>query len=338
MAAPDHPPRVSILLPARDASATLDACLRSVLRQRFGDWECLVVDDGSQDRTAAIADDWAARDPRFVILRREPRGLVATLNAGLARCRGEFVARMDADDLMHRERLAEQVRRLDECPDLDGVGCHVRLFPRAAIGPGYREYERWLNSIRTVDDVRRELFVECPLAHPTWTMRREWLQTLGYRDVGWPEDYDLLLRASTSGRKFGIVPRRRLAWRRLPTGASRGPGYSAERFTCLKAHFLAHSLLGRSNDYILWGYGGTGRALRRELERLGKRPTHIVELHPGRLGQRIHGALVVEMNELTRLVRQPVVVSVANTEARTAIRSHLDGLGLVETVDYVCAA
>ena len=138
---------VSILLPAYDAEATLEDCLRSVERQTRRQWECVIVDDGSADGTAAIADEHARRDGRFRVLSRPHQGLVAALSAGLAVCRGELVARMDADDVMHRRRLELQVAALNRHPEWVAVGSHVRLFPRRLLGRGYREYEAWLNAV-----------------------------------------------------------------------------------------------------------------------------------------------------------------------------------------------
>src|SRR4029453_3293129 len=117
----------------------------------------------------------------------------AALNEGLAHCRGRFVARMDADDLMHRDRLRAQVAALAANAPLAGVGCHVRCFPRSELRPGLRDYETWLRTITTPWRVAAERFVECPLPHPTWLLRREVVTELGYRDGGWPEDYDFLL-------------------------------------------------------------------------------------------------------------------------------------------------
>ena len=102
-------PLVSILLPARNAEATLPSCIRSIRRQSLTDWECVIVDDGSSDGTLEAARELAHRDDRFAVVPAGYRGLVAALNTGLAHCRGEFVARMDADDLMHRLRLEDQV-------------------------------------------------------------------------------------------------------------------------------------------------------------------------------------------------------------------------------------
>jgi glycosyltransferase involved in cell wall biosynthesis len=348
MPAPAEPnratPLVSVLMPVRDASSTLPACLASVQRQRGLSWECVAVDDGSSDASAACLARIAAEDPRFRILGQPPSGIVAALERGLRECRGDYVARMDADDIMLGRRLQRQVEALVADPTLAGVGCHVRIFPRTRSGDaglGRREYERWLNSLCSAEDVARDAFVECPLAHPTFMLRRSVLEQHRYRDAGWPEDYDLVLRLLGAGLRIGVVPERLLCWR---DGASRlsrtSPTYAIERFVRCKAHFLARGLLGAGSEYILWGYGKTGRELARALGEHGKRPRAIIELHPGRIGQRILGARVSTPAALPELARQglPIVVSVARPGPRGEVRAALAALGLLEGRDYVCAA
>ncbi len=332
-------PAVSILLPARNAARTLEACLRSIQRQRLRHWECLLVDDGSTDETARMASASAARDPRIRPLSTPPAGLVAALNYGLARCRAPFVARMDADDLMHRDRLVAQVEALVAAPRLAAVGCHVRMFPRRALTDGRRAYEAWLNSLRTEEDVRRDAFVECPVAHPALMVRRDVLVRFGYRDVAWAEDYDLVLRMLAAGERVGSLPRRLVSWRDGDGRLSRvDPRYALERFTACKAHFLASGFLAGRDRFVLWGYGDTGKALARALEPYGKRPSCVLEVHPGRIGQRIGGVPVVGLESLPSVRGERLVVSVAGAGPRAEIRAHLEGLHFVELEDFVCAA
>jgi len=331
-------PRISILLPARNAAATLDACLRSITRQTENSWECVLVDDGSTDATAAIARAAADADGRFRLVSTPPRGLVAALNRGVAHCRSALVARMDADDLMHRERLAAQADMLDGNPALSAVGTHVRLFPRSSVSSRLREYEGWLNGMRSDQDIRRDTFVECPIAHPTLMMRRE-MAALGYADRDWPEDYDLVLRALASGMRIGVVTRRLLAWRNGAGTLSRtDPRYGLDRFTACKAHFIATGFLASTATYVLWGYGSTGRNLRRALAAYGKTPSHIVEVKRGRIGQRIHAADVVPIGRLPDLRGDRVVVSVAREGPRAEIRGAMASIGFAEGIDYICAA
>jgi len=337
-------PLVSILMPVRDAEATLPACLASIERQRGPSWECVAVDDGSSDGSAACLLRAAAADARFRVFRQPASGIVPALERGLEQCRGTFVARMDADDVMLARRLARQVAALEAEPGLAGVGCHVRIFPRqrADAALGRREYEGWLNSLRTADDVARDAFVECPLAHPTLMLRRRVLEQHRYRDAGWPEDYDLVLRLLGAGLRLGVVPERLLCWRDGKSRLSRtSPTYAIERFVRCKAHYLARGLLREAPGYILWGYGKTGRELARALLAQGQRPHAIIELHPGRIGQRILGAPVMTplaLPELVRRTRLPIVVSVARPGPRAQVRGALAAFGLVEGADYVCAA
>jgi glycosyltransferase involved in cell wall biosynthesis len=334
-----HRPRTSILLPVFDAAETLTTCLHSIQRQTDPDWECVVVDDGSADRGIEIVRAFSAMDVRFRPFARIHRGLVPTLLDGIEQCRGRFVARMDADDWMHRDRIAAQCAVLEDNPALAAVGCRVRLFPRRGLRDGMRAYERWLNSIDSPRSVRAEAFVECPIAHPTLMIRREILGAHRYRDCGWAEDYDLVLRLLAAGLELDVVPRRLLGWRDRPERLSRSSEtYSIDRFTACKAAHLANSFLANSSDYALWGYGGTGRSLQHALRQRGKRPSAILELHPGRIGNAIAGARVVHPDEWLRTPQQRLVVSVAGAKARAEIRTALDRAGLRDGIDYVCAA
>jgi hypothetical protein len=165
------------------------------------------------------------------------------------------------------------------------------------------------------------------------------LERFGYRNTEWPEDYDLVLRLLAAGHEMASVPQRLLAWRDHADRLSRtDPIYAVSRFTDCKADHLCQSFLADSDRYVLWGYGHTGRALRQALARLGRTPSHIVELHPGRLGQTIHAAPVIEPAQLLHIARRPIVVSVAGAGPRTQIREALGALGFSEIEDFICAA
>lgn len=329
-----------MLLPARDAEGTLSAALCSLSSQTFADWECILVDDGSRDRTATIAAEHAARDGRIRVVPGPGQGIVAALRTGLACCSASLVARMDADDLCHKRRLEAQVRAMNADPELTAVGCHPRLFPRGALSGGMRAYESWLTSLRSDADVRRDAFVECPIAHPSLMIRTATLRALDYQDRGWPEDYDLVLRMLEVGARVSVVPEVLLLWRESPQRLSRTSASCLhERFVACKAHYLARGPLRGGAEYVLWGFGDTGKELSRALLQEGKRPGMIVELHPGRVGQRIAGAPVVRPEQLQgRRGELPVVVSVAGAQARAEIRRTLALFDFVEGRDFVCAA
>ena len=136
-----------------------------------------------------------------------------------------------------------------------------------------------------------------------------------------------------------MVTRPLLEWRDPPERLSRNaPEYAIDRFIACKAEHLSRGFLADGASYILWGYGGTGRGLRRALAQLGRHPSHIVELHPGRIGQRIHGAPVIEPGGLVGMHGRRIIASVAGAAPRAQIRESLHALGFVELQDFICAA
>jgi len=336
--APEHAAaRVSILIAARDAAATLPAALQSVAAQSFRDWECVIVDDGSQDATADAVAAMAQRDPRFRLSSLpQPVGVVAARNRGLAACRGEYIALLDADDLMHEERLARQVEALGGNPQWCGVGCHVRYFPREAMGDGRRAYEEWLNSFHDDREIARARFLEMPLGHPTLLLRTEVLRAFGWQDHGWPEDWDLLLRLFAAGHRLGVVPEVLHEWRLQARSLSqRSPAYRQQAFTRCRAAFLAAGPLAASPAFDLVGYGVTGKALRKALHAHGKACHRIYEVHPRRLGQVIDGAEVLHRDRIALGGRSlPLLISVAGRQARVELRAFLAKRSLAEGQDF----
>jgi glycosyltransferase involved in cell wall biosynthesis len=117
-------PKVTVLIPVFNRERLVDEAIRSVLGQDFDDFELLLVDDGSTDRTAEVLAQWKKRDPRIVVVTSPSnQGIPDALNLGLAHARGEYVARLDSDDLMMPRRLAEQAAVLDARPDVVLVSC-----------------------------------------------------------------------------------------------------------------------------------------------------------------------------------------------------------------------
>src|SRR6185312_9384284 len=122
-----RPPLVSIIMSMRNSAPTVGPALRSVLMQTLRDWELIVIDDGSSDRSSAIVEE--LRDERIRLTRESSSaGLAARLNQAVVLARGEFIARMDADDICFPERLSRQVVRLREDSRLDLVGCSAVVF------------------------------------------------------------------------------------------------------------------------------------------------------------------------------------------------------------------
>jgi glycosyltransferase involved in cell wall biosynthesis len=337
-------PAVSILLPVRDAGVYLKSCLRSIERQTLADFEVVAVDDGSRDGSGETLRAQTQRDARFRVVPGPTTGLVAALNVGLAACRGELVARLDADDAMTSQRLELQTEMFRQEPTLEVVSSRVRSIPRARIAEGFRRYDIWLNSLLTHDDIWRERFVESPVAHPSVMVRRSSLEAVGgYRDMGWAEDYDLWLRLLARGARFAKVDRVLHLWRDHPGRLTRtDERYSVKRFLACKAHHLVTGPLQDADLVLIWGAGQTGRRLAKALRHLVVTPAAFVDIDAKKIGRAPGGVPVHGVEDLQRLVgRQPrtvVLVAVARRGARDLIRPRLQRRGLVEGRDYWCVA
>jgi glycosyltransferase involved in cell wall biosynthesis len=332
--------RISILLPVHNAQLYLSQSIDSVVRQTFGDWELLAVDDGSEDGSLGVLREWAARDGRITVVARPHSGLVDGLNGGLERATGEYVARMDADDVMHPQRLELQLRGLEDDRAVAVMGCKVRSFPRRAILEGLLRYEEWINSLLTSAEIHRDIFVESPLAHPSVLIRQSALEAVGgYEDHGWAEDYDLWLRMHLAGFRFAKVPETLHFWRdrsdRLTRTDSR---YSLHNFRRMKLHYLQRSLLRGHGSVQVWGAGRGGKVWARHVEEAGLRITRFIDIDPKKIGGRLRGAPVMSPGALRDKGREVVLVVVGVKGARALIRHELDTMGYREHHDYVCVA
>lgn len=121
-------PLISVLMPVYNCDAYVQAAIDSILTQTFRDFEFIIIDDGSKDRTAEIVKAAAARDPRIKVISRENRGIVPSLNEALDQATGELIARMDGDDISLPDRFQRQVDYLRAHPDCGLVGTQIMFM------------------------------------------------------------------------------------------------------------------------------------------------------------------------------------------------------------------
>ena len=188
-------PMVSVIMGVRNGGAELSPAVNSILAQTVHKFEFVICDDGSTDDTRTRLGRYALQDSRVCVLHNaENRGLAAALNQCFRLAKGQYIARMDADDLSAPQRLERQIAYLEQHPEVAFVGCVAHL-KRNGAPVGIRSFpER-----PTV----RDFYMTQPFLHPTLVFRREALEAVGGycedRHCVLCEDYDLLLRLYAKG-------------------------------------------------------------------------------------------------------------------------------------------
>lgn len=208
MSSPEAP-EVSVLLSVHNGERFLERTLESVLSQTFGDFEFLIVDDASTDETPGILEAYA--DPRIRRFRNAGNlGLTRSLNRGLDRARGGYIARIDADDLWKPEKLGRQVEWLDRHPGVTVLGTWTTEID---------DEDRVVGAVRTCplpDFLAWEMTHRSSLYHSTALMRREPVSAIGGYDdrVKFAQDHDLWTRIVMAGGRVALLPEPLVLYRR----------------------------------------------------------------------------------------------------------------------------
>jgi glycosyltransferase involved in cell wall biosynthesis len=229
-------PVVSVVLPVRDGASTIACAIESIRAQTLAEWELLLIDDGSEDATVAIAESFV--DARIRLVKDGQKlGIAARLNQGIDLTRGRYLARMDADDVAYPERLAIQVAFLDGNPDIDLVATKALLFRGEGEVIGLFPFRG------THEEICDRPWNGFYLPHPTWMGRIGWFRRFRYGvpEVARAEDQDLLLRAFDSSR-FASIGEVLMGYRIAPTTLVK---LLAVRFALARTQFVVNLRAGR---------------------------------------------------------------------------------------------
>jgi glycosyltransferase involved in cell wall biosynthesis len=193
-----HVPRVSIIMLTYNRPQFIDRAIRSVVAQRFADWELLIVQDGNQELTGKIVEGWKARDHRLRYFRRDRPGNVASaLNFGIRQARGEFIAVLDDDDSwISPEKLAQQLAFLRDNPEYSACGGGAIVVNERGI-----EQLRYLKPLGDTQ-IRAKILHANPMAHSTTLFRKSMAERIGLYDEGLAgyQDWDFFLKMATYGK------------------------------------------------------------------------------------------------------------------------------------------
>jgi glycosyltransferase involved in cell wall biosynthesis len=242
-----EPILVSVVISVYNGEKYILDAVRSIFNQSYRYFELIIINDGSTDRTNEILHE--IRDPRIRILHNSQNlGLIASLNLGLKAAQGQFIVRLDADDIAGPDRLEKQLGFLINNPKVGVLGTDYYLIDDKG--------QRLPNQIIFIQNLpnllRWQLFFRCPLAHPTVMMRRDIFDKFGGYDPAYPhaEDYELWLRISPFVQMANL-PEPLVQIRVHSTNISRVHSQEQNHNSILAAQKALSSFLGKDLNFDL---------------------------------------------------------------------------------------
>jgi len=228
---------VSVVLPFYNADTTLKRAIQSILDQAYEDFELLLINNNSTDKSIEIARQ-ALDDDRVKLIDEANQGVVHATNKGLKEARGKYIARMDADDWSFPDRLLVQVELLDSQKEIGLVSGKVE-YEGENPKEGFLKYLAWINGVTEPEEIYLNQFVEYPVVNPSIMFRRELVGQFGnYGEGNFPEDYEFFLRLQQQGVRMKKVKIPVIKWNDLPNRLTRThPNYSEDAFDHIKAKY-----------------------------------------------------------------------------------------------------
>jgi len=313
---------VSIIMPAKNAAQYIEDCLLSILAQDYSNWELLVTNDHSSDPTGSILDRYSNQDSRIRIFQNLGQGITPALQTAYAQSSGSYITRMDADDLMSKDKLTQLV---GACQSEDTLATGlVQYFSKEALGEGYIKYAEWLNQNLQSIDPFKDIYKECVIPSPCWMLRKLTFDHLGAFDSPqYPEDYDLCFRMRRAGLQVQTVDQVLHHWRDYPERSSRtDENYADNRFLGIKLSYFLQDDYDKNRPLVIWGAGKKGKSVAKLLIDQ-KIPFHWISNNPKKIGHDIYGQVIQGEEILDEKPSTQCIICVAGPEDQNHIRKVL---------------
>lgn len=331
------PGLISIILPVFNGSDFLKDCLESIIGQTETNWELIAVDDQSTDSTLALLQSFAIQDARIKVLCNPDKGLIPALRLALSEAQGEWITRMDHDDLMPPHKLFTLSRLLQKLGPGFVVTGMVRYFAEGELGLGYRKYEQWLNQIALKNTHYLEIYKECTLPSPCWMIYRRNLMACGGFDAAkYPEDYDLCFRFRHAGFKIVAAPEVLHWWRDHPNRSTRKLNWYADQtFMELKLEYFLLDDFDAQRPLVLWGAGKKGKKMAQLLIKRKMAFEWICD-NPRKWGHEMLDVPWQSPQRIEELKDPQLLILVADPQGQIQIKDFLSRVGPELSAYYFC--
>ena len=328
-------PLVSILIPFKNTEAFIEECLRSIEYQTFTNWEAIFIDDHSGDTSFEIVQKYVSTDPRFKVFKNKGSGIIEALRTAFKISKGDYITRMDSDDIMTPNRLDHMVGSLiDHGKGHLAIG-QVKYFRTDGVSDGYSRYEQWINQLTARGTNYSEIYKECVIPSPCWMLHRQDLIACeGFEPDRYPEDYDLTFRFYRAG--YTCIPCKTvlLHWRDYATRTSRThEHYAINYFLDIKVHYFLELDCDNKRPLTIWGAGNKGKTVAKLLIN-NKVPFYWICDNPKKIGKEIYGQTLLNFDFLQSLDSPQTIVTVANEDEQRDITSYFRMHQMQAMIDY----
>ena len=327
--------KVSILIPFKDTAIYLPECLDSILNQSYKNWEAILVNDNSKDKSFDIVKKYTKIDSRIKLIQNQGDGIIDALQTAYQFSNGIYITRMDSDDIMMTNKIEVMVQMLIS----NGLG-HISLglvkyFSKKGIKNGYKRYEKWLNGLILKGKCFDEIYKECVIPSPCWMINRNDLdKAKGFNSKIYPEDYDLSFRFYKSGMK--CIPANKVLhlWRDHSLRTSRNSdNYSNNSFLDLKVFYFLKLSYNKSIKLFLWGAGQKGKKVAFLLTKAKIKFTWICN-NPKKIGKKIYGNKLESWLTINKYTKYQSIITIANQNSQNEIKKYLKLNNKVAMKDY----
>jgi len=314
---------ISIVMPVKNAQPYLIECLDSILNQSYTNWELIAINDHSSDDSFTILQSYSESDPRIRTFQNDGQGIIPALQKAYSKTSGQFITRMDADDIMPKDKLKLFRAQLTLFPESVTTG-KIKYIGEN-LREGYQKYEQWMNALVDRNSYFEEIYRECVIPSPAWMMSRKLFDEIGgFNHNTYPEDYDLTLRMYKA--KIPIKPVDDLVhiWRDYQERTSRNdPHYAFNAFEVLKTKYFLEIDYDPNKILVIWGGGKKGKNIAILLQ------SHQIDFkwacnNPKKIGQDIYN---IEMEDIETIfdheLQYQSIIAVANPDEQIEIKKQL---------------
>jgi len=326
---------ISIIVPVKNTEQYLNDCLDSVIDQSYQNWELIAVDDFSDDDCFQILNEYAQKDSRIQVYQNQTSGIIGALNLGYSKSSGEYITRMDSDDIMPSEKLSNLRHSLNEGGKGTVATGMVQYFSDLPISKGYQQYEHWLNHLTQSESNFEDIYKECPIASPCWMVyRHDFEKCGGFNSQQYPEDYDLCFRFYQAGFRIKGSLKTLHLWREHQQRTSRiSENYAMDRFTDLKLDYFLNIEVQDQDTIVLWSAGQKSKELAKRLLQK-KQDFRWVCTNSKKIGNQIYHVEIEDYKNISQFSHPKVIVPIAVQKYQILINEFFTGINLVRNRDY----